>query len=94
MGFAEMDEVEIWYSKIDATEFAAAFTDRGGAKQAKAARREIKRARRKDSATRSRSSERGFGESRESWPIRRFSCRWRISFLARRRSGSRAGYRV
>ncbi len=47
---AGMSEIDLWYAKIDASEFVRAFETRGSRKQARAARQAIKRARRKDNS--------------------------------------------
>jgi uncharacterized protein (DUF2252 family) len=47
---AGMKEIDIWYSRIDAEEFAEAFALKGTRKQLRSAHRSIRRARRKDHA--------------------------------------------
>lgn len=46
--FAEMSEIDIWYSRIDATDFLAAFDARSSAKQTRRVRKALDKARRKD----------------------------------------------
>ena len=46
--FAEMSEADIWYAKIDGTQFVQTFAAKGTAKQAKQAQKAVDKAHRKD----------------------------------------------